>query len=207
MKKIFLPIIAFLILSGLSLHAQDLSMGLRAGAGVSDIIQISEYKNLQTTYTPDISGALGGYLLKKFNKSTGMTVEAGYCLKGATDNEAISYYFHYLGVSSLFTYFPSRKIMTGIGPELSYLLKTNTSSDMGGNDPTKYYKTFEFAASVEAGYIFSKLFMAGIRYGIGLTKITENPLTDPNGDLVGSVRKYNHYLHISVRYRLFYRRY
>lgn len=201
--QVLFPVI--LILLPFLLHAQEmLSMGVRGSFGGSDIIARAEEGNYSYLYSPNLSYALAGFIdlkLSKYNKYLGVVIEPGYCLKGAIHQDSLKRKMHYASLVGLFRVQPNKNIYMAIGPELSYLIRANHKVDDISTNRTQHYNVFEYGAVVEAGYWFSMEWYLGLRYGLALKKMTERPYDD-NGTTV-QIREYNHYLHLSLRLRLY----
>jgi Outer membrane protein beta-barrel domain len=208
MKK-FLFCCFFLIISSTAsrLYAQKFHFGILAGINMSNIHitqnTTSFFKN--PVYKPISFFSLNGFLSLRTNTNWGISIEPGFIQKGANRGYITMYdpfeekiTFSYIQLPVLYDLYFTKKISLSIGPEFSYLVKSQEKNSDRTINTYDQRKKIEIAGIVGLDYNVFKYVDIGFRYNHAITSTT-NLWFDEFGNLIGQTKEYNRYFQLILR--------
>jgi hypothetical protein len=202
MKQILL--LSLFIIITLSTQAQCL-LGVKAGAGVTDVAMLNLPSRLESVFDYRFAYQGGVTFRRNLNKKLIANAELLYALKGAENNESgnsqnIKINFHYLSLPLTLDYQVFPKFFIGIGPEISYRLKLNTSEGDGFPLLTETWdKKWDFGLNAEVRFYPTNRFYTSLRYTHGISDLGVQ-FTDVNGEPYRDIKLQNRALQLSLGY-------
>ncbi len=204
MKRNILLLFAFFSI-GLTAISQN-SLGLKAGINLAHHTTTSTSNIFphRTMQTKSLNGyQLGIFYKTKISKKLAFSTEANFSVIGSRDlymylstspDTTLAYKYinnkiGYIEVPLMIQYNLKRFYLSA-GPSLSF--KLFSKSALSGS--TLYYKSFDVAGNLLAGYQISKKCDVNLRYGYGLLDI--------NKDSNGNTKRKNRNLNLSLLYTL-----
>ena len=184
MKKILIAAIALFIGSGA--FAQDVRVGIKAGANLSTVTNTDYPAKMKFGFH------VGGFLDFKFNERFSLQPELLYSAQGVNvefttveydDNDNghnvnifSSTSFDYVNVPVLLKINITEGFSAEIGPQIGFLIGATQKGKKDGvlvhsESLKKYCNTIDITALAGLSYTFAKNFVVSARYGLGLTKI------------------------------------
>lgn len=204
MKRNILLLFAFFLI-GLNAISQN-TLGLKAGINWAYQTNLFTSTTLprRTMQTKPLLGYHFGIFYKaKISKKLAFSTEANFSLVGAKDlyqslplDGDTAFVTHYYNNKignievPLMIQYNLNRIYVSAGPSLS--LKLFSKSMLSNN--TLYYKSFDVAGNLLAGYHVSKKWDVNLRYSYGLLNINKDPAI--------AATKKNRYLSLSLLYAL-----
>lgn len=195
MIKLILKLLLVLhLLLGLSANAQNFKFGLIVGIDLSKshmIIKTTE-NTLGKVY-PIAALNLNGFVSFKSSEFWGISVEPGFIQKGGKIKDKTSdfkYLYNYLQLPILGNLFVSKRFYVSIGPEVCYMIKSH------------FTRKFELSGLVGINYQLTDKFDIGMKYNHGLTYLYEDKFIDNSGELIQTIREYNQYFQLALRYKI-----
>lgn len=167
MKRIILPIVAFLVFG--FANGQSTRFGVKAGLNVSNF----------TGYQEDIKSLIGfhvgGFAEIKVAQKFAIQPEFLFSTQGTTvegydGNSNTNIKLNYLNIPVLAKYFITNAFNVEAGPQVGFLLSAKNQ----GEDIHDLYKTLDFGLNLGCAYNFTENISAGLRYTIGLTNVADN---------------------------------
>lgn len=212
MKAKSLTFLLFLVT--IYIHAQDVKFGLQTGLVVANSC-MTDYPAVQgneapRVYYPLISGNLNAYFGYKTKGIFGFSVEPGFIQKGEIlegnkdhNDDDIKMKYNYLQMPILADFFITKDLFVSIGPELAYMVSAKAKSKDHANNIYDWIDNkFEFSGILGVSYTFFKKLDVGLRYNHGITLINEITLTDEEGMITGTIKEYNQYFQLLIRFKV-----
>lgn len=185
--KIYKIIIITLFI-GLSSYAQDLQLGIKAGANLANTW--IEFEQIETN--PRVGVNIGALLDLRFNSRVHLQLESQYSREGNNDG-----FIDYINVPAILKLYPIKdKFYLGLGPQIGFL----TSAEGGDQGLKSTNLVFNFGLGYEdpKGFIINFRFGAGLSSIIGEDIIVETPGLDIN---VGQFKALTHVFQLSMGYK------
>ena len=208
--KLILTTIGLILMTLISLNAQNIEFGVKSGLGFANI-NITNLPNSETNsdiFSPTMSYSLSGILSYKSKGLWGLSLEPGLMKKGWISNKDDSNEnkigLQYLHFPILSDFYLSDKFYFSIGPEINYLLNAKNKSNNGTQEITDLNRKFELSGLVSGAYkIFDNLYI-GIRYSHGLTQISDKVywVADEFNENPTELNDYNQYLQFFVKLKI-----
>lgn len=210
MKKYLVFI--FLFMSLYYSIGQKIDWGIQIGGGVSNqnskltnfnsSSDIHDYLNRKSLWSPSYSFdlVLNAVIKNKF----GLETSIGYIRKGvAVKNPGVTSQLDYLHLPILLTYKFGNRWSVVTGPEIGYAVASFSKAENADRVRNKFLD-LNMELSILAGlqYAINHNFSIGCRFNQDLTTHTKFKFTDQNGDEVGTMRTYNKYLQLMLKYQL-----
>lgn len=196
MKKIILTVAALTAFGTAS--AQDLKFGVKAGLNLANLTSDYDGDEFGTTDNKMKAGFhIGGLVEIKFNEKWALQPEVLYSTQGT--NVDVNYFddeegsidyktnLSYINVPVMVKFYPIPKLFVEAGPQVGFLMSakekydddvfiSDDSDEMDDEiDVKDYYKSIDFGFNIGAGYEFTDMIYANLRYNIGLTDISDMP--------------------------------
>jgi opacity protein-like surface antigen len=181
MKKLFLTFSIPILF--MSFASAQIKLGYKAGVNVSSIKK-THYN--QYTALPGINTGLFSnvYLSDKYYVDVELLLSVkGYnsiLIPAGTTSHRLSY----ISVPVLMGYKPSQKFSFVLGPEMNFLTKATMKNKNGKKTISDDFEKFDFGIDAGAAYHLSKKISLGVRYNYGLSKVIEEKMFDPSGDMI-----------------------
>jgi len=171
MKKILIAAIALFIGSGA--FAQDVRVGIKAGANLSTITSAPVDPKMKLGFH------VGGFLDFKFNERFSLQPELLYSAQGLkwTDGSIFcTVAFDYINIPVLLKINITEGFSAEIGPQIGFLVEASWKQKKNGvlvysGSSTDECNTIDVTALAGLSYTFAENFVVSARYGFGLTKI------------------------------------
>ena len=180
MKKILIAAIALFIGSGA--FAQDVRVGIKAGANLSTVTSAPVDTKMKLGFH------IGGFLEFKFSDVLSLQPELLYSTQGAKyvfirwysdvqfGNVSDSRTIDYINVPVLLKINITEGFSAEIGPQIGFLIGTRWEKKRDGvliesGSIMKICNTVDVTALAGLSYAFAENFIVSARYGLGLTKI------------------------------------
>lgn len=208
--KTTLTTVGLILMSLMSLKAQNLEFGVKTGLGIANIHikNLPDSENNSDIFSPTPSYSINGYVNYKSKGLWGFSFEPGLIKKGWISNKGNNNEnkigLKYLQVPILSDVYISDKFYFSIGPEINYLLNAKNNSSYGTEKITDLNRKFELAGIAGGAYkIFPNLDI-GIRYSHGLTQISDKIfwVTDEFNQNPTQLKDYNQYLQFFIKLKL-----
>jgi hypothetical protein len=156
-----------------------------------------------------LSYSINAFVGYRSSSFWGVSVLPGYIQKGSSSESGFAgettrgrSQLHYINLPILVDLHFFNKFCFSIGPEFGYLLKANGKGDGFNNDISwQYDNKFELAIQGALTYNVWGGFDIGANYSHGLTNISSINYTDNNGDPLGTMKTYNQYGQLFVRFK------
>jgi len=182
-------LLASVLLISMSLQAQKVHYGIKAGVNLAVQSEIADYFQ-NNNIRPGLNvGAFGNYSI---NDQMQLQLEANYDQKGGKTDEYTAKY-DYLSVPALFKYSLGKsdktalKFNVNIGPYAAILLNSEIEMEDKTLDMNEATESFEAGAILGFGMkypIANDHLVFDLRLGLGLTNFDKND-TDPNNKYIG----------------------
>lgn len=178
--KISLFILVLVFTTSLLFAQEGFKGGLLLGAVASQV----DGDRLEGYYK---GGAQAGvFVVNKFNKKTGITIEMKYIQKGSSVNHIDSinpqnnrYYklrLNYVEVPFMFNFYMKKKFMLELGAGFSYLFRAREDTDGNGfMEPTPQFKKFDVPFVFGLCYYPFDKFHIDFRYSYSMLAIRNHP--------------------------------
>ena len=180
MKKLLLTFfISFLVISFASAQVK---FGYKLGLNVSNIkrTNYNHYSALPGINTGVFSNV---YFSDKYY----IDLELLLSMKGynsvVVPAGTTSHRLSYVSVPVLMGFKPSEKFTFQLGPEMNFLTKAVMKNKNGKKTISDDFEKFDFGIDAGAAYHLSKKISLGVRYNYGLSKVIEERMFDPSGDM------------------------
>lgn len=226
MKKIILTVAALAAFGTAS--AQDLKFGPKAGLNLANISNNYDGPgdDADSDYKMKVGAHIGGFVEIKFNEKWALQPELLFSMQGATLEDSSSddgfgnssdfenkLNLNYINVPVMVKFYPIPKLFVEAGPQVGFLVSAKSKNEgtytEGGTtitvdetvDVKDNYKSIDFGVNIGAGYEFTEMIYANLRYNIGLSDISESD-DDEFGGLAGDwFKTKNNVLSLSVGFK------
>ena len=190
-----LLILSLIFMVAISVHAQSLSGGVKAGLNVAN--QNISYGSISFDSKSKIGIHVGGYVTLMFTEKLGLQPELLYSTQGCKLEFAEDYKYNlsYLNLPVLVRYNITEMISAHAGPQFGFLTSAKYEVDGASVDSKEDFKGIDFSLVFGAGVELPLGLNAGMRYCLGLSNISEDE------DESGTIKNSN--FQIYVGYRLF----
>lgn len=186
--------------------------GVKAGLNLSDIHDDNQILPGGDEFTTANYYHFGVFFNHFFTDNFGLGAELLYNQKGAQNNTEINspqnedykLRFDYFSLPLLLKYRLGNFVVEA-GPEFSYRYNMALESDSNVNEEFLdliWTEDFDIGALLGISYQIKRL-NVGLRYNLGLGKLSNITYTDPNGEPIGSGKSFqNRVLQLSVSYAI-----
>lgn len=206
--KHILTFFGLILISGLSLSAQDFKFGILTGFDLAKgrLSDSPDFNDHSLKYDPMSSFNANGYIGYKSGGIWGLSIEPGFIQKGGVQDISdvnVRFQLNYIQMPVLADVYISDKFFVSIGPELGYMINAKAKSSDYSNDITEIYnKRFEISGIAGVNYSIVKKIDIGLRCSYGLTYISKITITDEFGNQSGEIKEYNQYLQLIIRFKI-----
>lgn len=202
--------IGLILMTIISLKAQNLEFGVKSGLGIANI-HITNLPDSETNsdiFSPTISYSINGTLNYKSEGLWGFSLEPGLIKKGwisnKGDNNENKIGLKYLQLPVLSDFYLSDKLYFSIGPEINYLLNAKNKSSYGTEKIADLNRKLELSGIVGGTYKIIDNLDIGIRYSHGLTQTSDKVfwVIDDFNENPMELKDYNQYLQFFIKLKL-----
>lgn len=181
-KIIFTTVVFFIISSSNAQDKKDMSFGIKAGLNIATVTNVDNSKVLAGIQ----GGVFGEFMISdKF----AIQPEVLFSAQGVK-SEGMELKLDYINIPVLAKYYVADSFSLELGPQVGFLV----SAKAEGEDVKEFFKTTDVSVDFGANYDFTKNFMFGVRYNLGLLRIQES--LDP-----GESESKNSVFQIAVGYK------
>ena len=181
-KIIFTTVVFFIISSSNAQDKKDMSFGIKAGLNIATVTNVDNSKVLAGIQ----GGVFGEFMISdKF----AIQPEVLFSAQGVK-SEGMELKLDYINIPVLAKYYVADSFSLELGPQIGFLV----SAKAEGEDVKEFFKTTDVSVDFGANYDFTKNFMFGVRYNLGLLRIQES--LDP-----GESESKNSVFQIAVGYK------
>lgn len=210
-RRITQVLIVFAIFST-NIQAQEFEYGLQTGLVVanSHLAFDPTFEESERGFDPIISFGINGYIGYRSGSFWVISTEPGYIQKGSLQvgneddsSDDVRTQCHYLQLPILFKTNIMDALYFSLGPELGYLLRVNTKPESVYDLDEFYDQKFELSGIIGLGITILNNLDLELRYNHGITYKMKTDFMHGMGTevLEGTVRDYNEYTQLLVRYR------
>ena len=191
-----------IVVIGFKAYPQGLTLGLKSGFDVVNIIETTDNNILPSKPSFHIE-LFSNY---NFNKTFQMQIEPGFIEKGSwtTRYKDRIYKYGYFTLPTVLIFKPVKRVNIEIGSDFNYLIYANVKDSNGKVSDAnfqEYYNHFEVSGIVGISYNFFKDSQLGVRFGRGFTPIYHDTSFMWDSDLDG-YKFYNRYFEFFTRISL-----
>ena len=208
--KLILTTVGLILMTLISLNAQNLEFGIKSGLGIAQI-HITNLPNSETNsdiFSPTISYSINGTLNYRSKGLWGFSFEPGLIKKGwisnKKDDNENKIGLQYLQLPILSDFYLTDNLYFSIGPEMNYLLTAKNKSSYGTEKITDLNRKFELSGVISGAYkIFDNLDI-GVRYSHSLTQVSDKVfwVADEFNENPKELKDYNQYLQIFIKVKI-----
>jgi hypothetical protein len=208
--KLILTTVGLILMTLISLNAQNLELGVKSGLGIANI-RIANLPNSETNsdiFSPTMSYSFNGTFSYKSLGLWGFSFEPGLIKKGwisnKEDNNENKVGLQYFQLPILSDFYLSDKFCLSIGPEINYLLNAKNNSNNGTQKITDLNRKFELSGVIGGAYKILHNLDIGIRYSHGLTQISDKVfwVADEFNENPTELKDYNQYLQFFIKLKI-----
>lgn len=163
MKKLIIAIVA--ICMGTTAFAQEVDLGIKAGANFANISDASNLSN-KTGFQAGIFAGI------KFTDKVGIQADLLYSQQGAKFKFG-DFDLSYLNVPIVVKYYLFQGLNLQAGPQFGFIVDDNITIDAGGVIDDAKAEKFDLSGVVGAGYDFPFGIRLDARYNFGLTDVSK----------------------------------
>lgn len=210
MKKYL--VFTFLLITLHYSFGQKIDWGIQVGGGVSN--QYSnlnnfnsskdtyDYLNRQSSWSPSFNFdvVLNTEITHRFGLETGL----GYIRKGSTTKKPeVTSQLDYIHLPILISYKLVNRWSLVAGPEIGYALSSFIKAENDDRVKNKFLdRNIELSILAGLQYAINHHFSIGFRFNHDITTHAKYNFTDQNGAEVGTLRSYNKYFQLVLKYQL-----
>src|SRR5690606_10304231 len=170
MKKITLTLLGLVAFSTSALAQQEVKFGPKAGVNFANLSGADD-SEMKTGFH------VGAVVEIKFNEKFSVQPEVLYSAQGASfnalgvDGEIKN---DYINVPIMAKYYIVEGFSVELGPQIGFLMKSETEVGNITNDSKDFYKSTDFGLNFGLAYDLPMGLFVGARYNLGLSDIREN---------------------------------
>ena len=172
MKKLLLSIA--ILASGLTINAQEIKFGAKAGLNISNFSGDVENNDARTSFH------IGAVAEIEISDKFSVQPELIYSAQGSTTSDLgvdITAAVDYLNVPVMAKYYVAEGFSLEAGPQIGFLMSAKMKAESGGDseeiDVKDDLKSIDFGINFGAGYKLENGLNFSARYNLGLSNIAE----------------------------------
>jgi opacity protein-like surface antigen len=173
MKKLLLTAVA--VLGFVSLQAQEVKYGAKAGLNLSNVTGDIEGNSMKVGFQ------VGGFAEIKITDKFSFQPELMYSAQGTKFEEeffgeTIEFDMNlgYINVPLMAKYYFTDKFSLEAGPQLGFLLSAKAKAEGESEDIKDDFNTLDFGLNIGAGFDVSENINIGLRYTAGLSNLAKD---------------------------------